>query len=69
MEESSGKTTKKHPWFWSSAVASIVLRLVLIVYFPNTLLNFSSRPEVSTPITSLRRHNLTNFNCFCLLNY
>ncbi|KAJ0594467.1 putative GPI transamidase subunit PIG-U [Helianthus annuus] len=54
MEESSGKTTKKHPWFWSSAVASIVLRLVLIVYFPNTL-NFSSRPEVSTPITSLRR--------------
>ncbi|KAJ0908314.1 putative GPI transamidase subunit PIG-U [Helianthus annuus] len=55
IEESSGKTTKKHPWFWSSAVASMVLRLVLIVYFPNTLLNFSSRPEVSTPITSLRR--------------
>ncbi|KAK1430587.1 hypothetical protein QVD17_13437 [Tagetes erecta] len=54
MEKSPETTPKKHPWFWSSAVASILLRLVLIIYFPNTL-NFSSRPEVSTPITSLRR--------------
>lgn len=54
MEKSSEKTTKKQPWFWRSAIASILLRLVLIIYFPNTV-NFSSRPEVSTPITSLRR--------------
>ncbi|KAL4565552.1 hypothetical protein LXL04_029652 [Taraxacum kok-saghyz] len=54
MEKSSEKSTKKQPWFWSSAVASILLRLVLIVYYPNTL-NFSSRPEISTPLTSLRR--------------
>ncbi|KAL8196222.1 hypothetical protein R6Q57_025222 [Mikania cordata] len=54
MEKSLGKTTKNHPWFWRSAIASIALRLVLIIYFPNTL-NLSSRPEVSTPITSLRR--------------
>ncbi|KAL7595165.1 hypothetical protein Lser_V15G30422 [Lactuca serriola] len=54
MEKPSEKSTKKQPWFWSSAVASVILRLVLIVYFPNTL-NFSSRPEVSTPLTSLRR--------------
>ncbi|KAI3689571.1 hypothetical protein L2E82_47532 [Cichorium intybus] len=54
MEKSSEKSTKKQPWFWSSAVASVILRLVLIIYFPNTL-NFSSRPEVSTPLTSLRR--------------
>lgn len=51
-------TVKNHhhhqPWFWTSALASVLLRLVLIVYFPNTL-NFSSRPEVSTPVTSLRR--------------
>ncbi|XP_076905395.1 uncharacterized protein LOC143561148 isoform X1 [Bidens hawaiensis] len=51
MENSS---TKKKLWFWRSAGASVVLRLVLILYFPNSL-NFSSRPEVSTPVTSLRR--------------
>ncbi|KAI3721434.1 hypothetical protein L2E82_32445 [Cichorium intybus] len=54
MEKLSEKSTKKQPWFWSSAVASVILRLVLIIYFPNTL-NFSSRPEVSTPLTNLRR--------------
>ncbi|KVH91882.1 GPI transamidase subunit PIG-U [Cynara cardunculus var. scolymus] len=48
------KSTKKQPWFWTSAVASIITRLVLIIYFPNTL-NFSSRPEISTPLTSIRR--------------
>ncbi|PWA36806.1 GPI transamidase subunit PIG-U [Artemisia annua] len=52
--ETTTAKTKHQPWFWTSALASVLLRLVLIVYFPNTL-NFSSRPEVSTPVTSLRR--------------
>lgn len=37
-------------WTW----ASIILRLILI-YIPHNLLNLSSRPELSTPLTSLRR--------------
>ncbi|KAL1830105.1 hypothetical protein DCAR_0209514 [Daucus carota subsp. sativus] len=37
-------------WTW----ASILLRLILI-YFPHNVLNLSSRPELSTPLTSLRR--------------
>ncbi|EXC34110.1 Phosphatidylinositol glycan anchor biosynthesis class U protein [Morus notabilis] len=39
--------------FWGWAFASVIFRLILI-YFPNNL-NLSSRPEVSTPLTSLRR--------------
>ncbi|PON92350.1 GPI transamidase subunit PIG-U [Trema orientale] len=39
--------------FWIWVAASLIFRLVLI-YFPNNL-NLASRPEVSTPITSLRR--------------
>ncbi|PON58358.1 GPI transamidase subunit PIG-U [Parasponia andersonii] len=38
--------------FWIWVAASLIFRLVLI-YFPNNL-NLASRPEVSTPITSLR---------------
>ncbi|KAL4309276.1 hypothetical protein GQ457_01G000270 [Hibiscus cannabinus] len=39
--------------FWNWVVASIIFRLILI-YFPKNL-NLSSRPEVSTPLTSFRR--------------
>ncbi|TKY55342.1 Phosphatidylinositol glycan anchor biosynthesis class U protein [Spatholobus suberectus] len=44
---------KKVPWFWTWVIGSVVLRLILL-YFPQNL-NLSSRPEVSTPLTSLRR--------------
>lgn len=47
---------KKLQWFWISVIGSIILRLIL-VYFPKNL-NLSSRPEVSTPLTSLRRRML-----------
>ncbi|KAJ7954504.1 Phosphatidylinositol glycan anchor biosynthesis class U [Quillaja saponaria] len=46
-------TRKKQPWFWIWVVASIIFRLILI-YLPKNL-NLSSRPEVSTPLTSIRR--------------
>ncbi|XP_031096800.1 phosphatidylinositol glycan anchor biosynthesis class U protein isoform X1 [Ipomoea triloba] len=51
--EASRKKPKPKPQFWRWAAASIVFRLVLI-YFPKNL-NFATRPEVSTPVTSLRR--------------
>lgn len=38
--------------FWKWAIASVIFRLILI-YFPRNL-NLASRPEVSTPLTSLR---------------
>lgn len=44
---------KTKPHFWRWAVASMIFRLVLI-YFPKNL-NLATRPEVSTPVTSLRR--------------
>ncbi|XP_028086679.1 uncharacterized protein LOC114287501 [Camellia sinensis] len=44
---------KKKPWFWSWAFASILFRLILIYFSQNLYL--SSRPEVSTPLTSVRR--------------
>ncbi|KAK7330635.1 hypothetical protein VNO77_24833 [Canavalia gladiata] len=44
---------KKVQWFWTWVIGSVILRLVLL-YFPKNL-NLSSRPEVSTPLTSLRR--------------
>lgn len=44
---------KKKTWFWSWVIASVIFRLILI-YFPRNL-NLSARPEVSTPLTSLRR--------------
>lgn len=43
----------KRPKFWSWALASAVFRLVLIYFSQN--LNLATRPEVSTPLTSLRR--------------
>ncbi|KAF7828312.1 phosphatidylinositol glycan anchor biosynthesis class U protein [Senna tora] len=51
MKESFAKN--KLPWFWFWVIASVLLRLILI-YFPKSL-NLSSRPEVSTPLTSIRR--------------
>ncbi|KAI4327008.1 hypothetical protein L6164_019513 [Bauhinia variegata] len=51
MTKSLGKT--KLRWFWIWVIASLVFRLILI-YLPKNL-NLSSRPEVSTPLTSLRR--------------
>ncbi|KAL9249611.1 Phosphatidylinositol glycan anchor biosynthesis class U protein-like protein [Drosera capensis] len=43
--------------FWPWAISSVVLRLILI-YSSETLgFNLSSRPEISTPLTSLRRLN------------
>jgi phosphatidylinositol glycan class U len=50
------KKNKKVQWFWTWVIGSIILRLIL-VYFPKNL-NLSSRPEVSTPITSIRRRKL-----------
>nr|XP_004515804.1 phosphatidylinositol glycan anchor biosynthesis class U protein isoform X2 [Cicer arietinum] len=44
---------KKVQWFWTWIFGSVILRLILI-YFPKNL-NLSSRPEVSTPLTSIRR--------------
>ncbi|RZB56685.1 Phosphatidylinositol glycan anchor biosynthesis class U protein isoform B [Glycine soja] len=44
---------KKVQWFWTWVLGSVVLRLILL-FFPKNL-NLSSRPEVSTPLTSLRR--------------
>ncbi|CAI8609721.1 unnamed protein product [Vicia faba] len=43
----------KVQWFWTWVIGSVILRLIL-VYFPQNL-NLSSRPEVSTPLTSIRR--------------
>ncbi|KAI5417317.1 hypothetical protein KIW84_042065 [Lathyrus oleraceus] len=48
--------TKKVQWFWTWVIGSVILRLIL-VYFPKNL-NLSSRPEVSTPLTSIRRRKL-----------
>jgi hypothetical protein len=50
------KNNNKVQWFWTWVIGSIILRLIL-VYFPKNL-NLSSRPEVSTPLTSIRRRKL-----------
>ncbi|KAI6707259.1 hypothetical protein NL676_010221 [Syzygium grande] len=49
------KTKQKHARseFWTCFVASVAFRLVL-VYLPRNL-HLSSRPEVATPLTSIRR--------------
>ncbi|XP_016486725.1 uncharacterized protein LOC107806967 [Nicotiana tabacum] len=52
-EEKQQNIPTKKPRFWRWTVASIIFRLVLI-YFPQNL-NLATRPEVSTPVTSLRR--------------
>ncbi|KAJ8555729.1 hypothetical protein K7X08_013225 [Anisodus acutangulus] len=52
MKKDENNTTTK-PHFWKWAIASVIFRLILI-YFPKNL-NLATRPEVSTPVTSLRR--------------
>ncbi|XP_070679587.1 uncharacterized protein [Malus domestica] len=52
-DQSTKRKKQKHGSFWTWLAASVLFRLVLI-YFPKNL-NLSSRPEVSTPLTSLRR--------------
>ncbi|KAL0448137.1 UNVERIFIED_CONTAM: Phosphatidylinositol glycan anchor biosynthesis class U protein [Sesamum latifolium] len=47
------RSNTKKLGFWKWAVASVVFRLILSYFSKN--LNLSSRPEVSTPLTSLRR--------------
>ncbi|KNA06763.1 hypothetical protein SOVF_178000 [Spinacia oleracea] len=57
-EEDSTKSstkTKEVTRFWEWAIAAIIFRLVLIYFFPDILSQLASRPEVSTPVTSLRR--------------
>ncbi|XP_010278563.1 PREDICTED: phosphatidylinositol glycan anchor biosynthesis class U protein-like isoform X2 [Nelumbo nucifera] len=44
---------EKTRWFWVWVITSLFFRLVLI-YFPENL-NLGFRPEVATPLTSLRR--------------
>ncbi|KAK9198574.1 hypothetical protein WN944_013760 [Citrus x changshan-huyou] len=51
-EEKKSKI-KQTSSFWVWVTASVIFRLILI-YFPKNL-NFSSRPEVATPVTSIRR--------------
>lgn len=43
----------KSPRFWASVAVALLLRLVLI-FFPRNL-NLGSRPEIATPLTSVRR--------------
>ncbi|KFK40542.1 hypothetical protein AALP_AA2G009200 [Arabis alpina] len=53
MAEEEQKKKKKPCRFWIWALTSVIFRLILIS-FPGNL-NLSSRPEVSTPLTSIRR--------------
>ncbi|KAM4073978.1 hypothetical protein ACB094_10G060100 [Castanea mollissima] len=51
--EAKEQSKKKESWYWNWLLGSVALRLILI-YFSNNL-NLASRPEISTPLTSLRR--------------
>ncbi|CAI8594079.1 unnamed protein product [Vicia faba] len=44
---------KKVQWFWTWVIGSVILRLILVYLTKN--LNLWSRPEISTPLTSIRR--------------
>ncbi|KAL5080520.1 hypothetical protein RYX36_008941 [Vicia faba] len=44
---------KKVQWFWTWVIGSVILRLILVYLTKN--LNLLSRPEISTPLTSIRR--------------
>ncbi|CAL0313385.1 unnamed protein product [Lupinus luteus] len=44
---------KKVQWFWISVLGSIIFRFIL--FYSSKNLNLSSRPEIATPLTSLRR--------------
>ncbi|XP_010676542.2 uncharacterized protein LOC104892336 isoform X1 [Beta vulgaris subsp. vulgaris] len=51
----SSISKKKVKRFWEWAIAAIIFRLILIFFFPHNLSQLASRPELSTPLTSLRR--------------
>lgn len=51
--------------FWKWVMGSIILRLILI-YFPKNL-NLGSRPEVSTPVSSLRRRTYSFLSPHCIV--
>ncbi|XP_065625557.1 GPI transamidase component GAB1 homolog [Quercus suber] len=51
--EAKEQSKKKESWYWNWLIGSVALRVILI-YFSNNL-NLASRPEISTPLTSLRR--------------
>lgn len=51
--------------FWKWVMGSIILRLILI-YFPKNL-NLGSRPEVSTPVSSLRRRTHSFLSPHCIV--
>ncbi|GAA0172259.1 hypothetical protein LIER_26114 [Lithospermum erythrorhizon] len=55
MEQSDSKQMKplRRFNFWKWTIISVIFRIILIYFSQN--LNFSTRPEVSTPVTSLRR--------------
>lgn len=48
-----GEELEKPYGFWICSIASVIFRFFLILFREN--INLSSRPEVSTPLTSLRR--------------
>ena len=55
--EAKEQSKKKELWYWNWLIGSVALRVILI-YFSNNL-NLASRPEISTPLTSLRRRTLS----------
>ncbi|KDP25499.1 hypothetical protein JCGZ_20655 [Jatropha curcas] len=55
-ETNQEKKKNKGVGFWRWTFCSVILRLFLISFSRN--LNLSSRPEVSTPLTSLRRRSM-----------
>ncbi|XP_057525385.1 uncharacterized protein LOC130804800 [Amaranthus tricolor] len=55
ITKSSSPSKKKVYRFWEWTIAAILFRILLIFFFPNYLSQLASRPELSTPVTSLRR--------------
>ncbi|KAK4844276.1 hypothetical protein QYF36_018365 [Acer negundo] len=53
MEVKKEEKPSKRSSFWVWVTASVIFRLILVYFHKN--LNLSSRPEVSTPLTSIRR--------------
>lgn len=70
-EKSKTESKRKKLGFWKWAIASVLFRLIFSYFSKN--LNLSSRPEVSTPLTSLRRRksslplSLSLVVCVCVL--
>lgn len=61
-KKGDGVMAEEEPYmFWIWAMASTIFRLFLIFFFPENI-NLSSRPEVSTPLTSLRRRTSSSLS-------